>query len=207
MSSSSHISWRSTNAEANLVSALGMLGRSITELASQHWDSKTSMIGGIRDYKLCCLAPTDDAWSFLLLHLNSELGDPLAAELSKSTTDPVLVFYEFDQCAWGLSVYEKGARVGHFWNRPEETGEDPSSCLISPEYFADRFGVEVSSIAPYLQHIDRNSEESAKASDTDRFSLDDHWVRCDFMERLGLPYPDPGTAGTRRVYIEEQGIN
>lgn len=189
------------------MSALRMLGRSITELTSQQWESKTSTIGGIRDYKLCTLASAANTWSFLLLHLNSELGDPLAAELSKSTADPVLVFYEFDQSAWGLSVYEKGTRVCHFWNRPEVIEEDPSSCLVSPEYFADHFGVGASSVAPYLQHIDPNSEESVKASDADRFALDDHWVRCDFMGRLGLPYPDPGTAGTRHVYIEEQGIN
>jgi hypothetical protein len=207
MSSSSHISWRSKNAEADLVSALRILGRSITELKSQQWDSKTSTIGGIRDYKLCTLAPTDDTWSFLLLHLNSELGDPLAAELSKSTNDPVVVFYEFDQRAWGFSVYEKGTRAGHFWNRPELVEEDPQSCSLDPEYFANNFGVEASSVAPYLQHIDPDSEEKAKASDDDQFALDEHWVRCDFMRRIGLPYPDPGTAGTRHVYIEERGIN
>lgn len=207
MSSSSHISWRSKTAEADLASALRSLGRSITELESQQWDSKTSTIGGIRDYKLCTLKPTDDAWSFLLLHLDSELSDPLAAELSKLTDDPVLVFYEFNQCAWGLSVYENGARVCRFWNRPEVVEEDPHSCALDPEYFAKHFGVGISSIAPYLQHIDPDSEEGVKAFGEDRFTLDDHWVRCDFMERLGLPYPDPGTTGTRHVYIEEPGIN
>lgn len=189
------------------MSALRMLGRSITELKSQQWDSKTSTIGGIRDYKLCTLSSTDGTWSFLLLHLNSELGDPLAAELSKLTPNPVLVFYEFDQCAWGLSVYEMGARVRHFWNRPEAVEEDPQSCSLDPEYFANHFGVEASCVARYLQHIEPDSEESAKASDEDQFALDDHWVRCDFMRQIGLPYPDPGTIGTRHVYIEERGIN
>lgn len=207
MGSSSHISWKSSSAEADLAAALAKLGRSIQELTSQQWDPRTSTIGGIRDYKLCSLAPADGAWSFLLLHLNSELGDTLAKELSKTASDPVVVFYEFEQSAWGFSVYEKGIRASHFWNRPELVEEAPEPCLADAEDIAARFGIEGARIARYLQPLDPDSEEMGKAWEEDRFSLDEHWVRCDFMGRLGLPYPDPGTAGARHVYIEEPGIN
>ena len=74
MSNSSHISWKSIEPESVLRTSLGAVGHSIVEIPSQDWDPKTSTIGGVRDYKLCAIAPRSDDWSFFLLHLNSEIG-------------------------------------------------------------------------------------------------------------------------------------
>jgi hypothetical protein len=44
--------------------------------------------------------------------------------------------------------------------------------------------------------------ETPKVIPDDQFSLGDHWVRVDFMRRLGLQYPTPGaTAGGRYILI------
>src|SRR6516225_4555954 len=128
-SSSSHLSWKSPDPERSLRIALDTLGVSLQELSSQAWDPKTLTIGGIRDYQLCTLVPEQNGWSFLHLHLNSQLGDPLAAEMSKGTIGAVVIFFEFDQCAWGFGIYEKGIRLGRFWNRPDVVEEDPKSCI------------------------------------------------------------------------------
>jgi hypothetical protein len=207
MSTSSHLSWKSPDPEAALRAALANVGVRLQELASQQWDPKTSTIGGIRDINLCCLASVPNGWSFLLLHLYSQLADPLAVELSRSAPGPVVAFYEYDQCAWGFSVYEKGERVARFWNRPEVVEEDPQECLVRPNFVARLFGVPVETVAPYLQHLDEDADDADKAFESDEHALGDHWVRCDFMRRLGLPYPEFGGSGTRHVLIKEPGVN
>jgi hypothetical protein len=206
-SASSQIFWKSTDPEATLRAALVQVNVRIQELSSQQWDPNTATIGGIRDYRLCCLAPDAGAWSSLLLHLNSQLADPLAAALSTATRLPTVAFYEFDQCAWGFTVYDKGQPVAQFWNRPDSVEEDASACTVDPSFIAGKFGVGVEAVAPYLKHLDPDADEPGKALPADEFSLGDHWVRCDFMRRLGLRYPNPGEPGTRHVLIKERGIN
>jgi hypothetical protein len=205
--SSSHISWKSPDPEGTLSAGLGKLGVSLQELPSQKWDPKTLTIGGIRDYKLCTFVPDPSGWSFLLLHLYSQLGDPLATELSKSTFVPVIIFYEFDQCAWGFSIFEKGIRVGMFWNRPDVVEEDPQSCVVLPENLARSFNVSSDTLAPYLRHLRPDEDDPGPAMEDDKHSLGDHWVRCDFMKRLGLRYPDGSEPNKRHVLIREAGVN
>jgi hypothetical protein len=134
------------------------------------------------------------------------LGESLAAELSKSSSHPVVVFHEYDQSAWGFTVYRTGDVIARFWNRPNVVEVDPESCRVSADSIADVFAVESRVVASYLRHFD-TSEEPGKAWDDDEYTLGDHWVRCDFMKRLGMHYPDPGTPGTRYILIPETGIN
>jgi hypothetical protein len=207
MSASSQLFWKSPDPEASLSASLATANARIQELTSQQWDPNSATIGGVRDYKLCCLAPDASAWSSLLLHLNSQLADPLAATLSTVTGAPVVAFYEFDQAAWGFAVYEKGQPVARFWNRPEVVEEDPLACTVRPNNVARLFGVGVEAVAPYLKQLDPDAEEPGKMFADDQFSLGNHWVRCDFMRRLGLRYPNPGEPGTRYVFIKEPGVN
>jgi hypothetical protein len=206
-SASSQLFWKSTDPEATLRAALAQSNARIQELSSQQWDPNTATIGGIRDYQLCCLAPDAGAWSSLLLHLNSQLADPVATALSTATSAPVVAFYEFDQFAWGFGVFEKGHPLARFWNRPEVVEEDPGDCIVDPNFIARKFGVGVEAVAPYLKHLDPDADEPGKAFSGDEFSLGDHWVRCDLMRRLGLRYPNPGEPGTRHVFIKESGVN
>jgi hypothetical protein len=206
-SASNQLFWKSPDPEGTLRGALAKVDARVQELPSQQWEPKAATIGGIRDHQLCCLAPDESAWSSLLLHLNSQLAEPLAAALSMATGTPVIAFYEFDQSAWGFDVYDKGQSVARFWNRPEVVEEDPRSLAVDPNVIAAKFGVGVEDVAPYLKHLAPDADDPGKAFPADEFSLGDHWVRCDFMRRLGLRYPNPGEPGTRHVLIKEPGVN
>jgi hypothetical protein len=207
MGSSSHISWKADDPERTLRDALKSLGHRVQELKSQAWESGTATIGGIRDIDLCNLAPKQNGWSFLMLHLNSQLGEPLAMELSKVSLAPVIVFHEYDQDAWGFVIFESGKRIGRFWNRPEVVDEEAQSCTVGPERVAKGFGVAVETVSPYLIHLDADSDDESRAFDGDEHGLGNHWVRCDFMKRLGLSYVSPGEPGSRHVYIKEPDVN
>src|SRR3954468_10698061 len=124
MSSSSQLYWKSPEPEAALREALAKVDARVEELPSQRWDPNTATIGGIRDTELSCIAPDGGAWSSLLLALNSQLTDPLAAALSTATDRPVIAFHEFEQATWGFEVYEQGQSVARFWNRPDYLEED-----------------------------------------------------------------------------------
>ena len=206
MSASTQLYWKSHEPEAPLRDALAKVNAWIEELPSQRWDPKSATIGGIRDSELSCIAPVKSAWSSLLLRLNSQLADPLAAALSTATGSPVVAFYEFEQAAWGFNVYEKGLSVARFWNRPDYVEEDPRSCAVDPKVIAGRFGVGVEEIAPYLNQFGPDADEPGKAFPDDEFELDNHWVRCDFMRRLGLRYPEPGEPGTRHFFLRESTV-
>jgi len=203
MSLSSQLYWRSPEPEAVLRDALAKVDARIEELPSQQWDPKNATIGGVRDSELSCIAPDAARWSSLLLRLNSMLADPLAVALSEATGGAVIAFYEFEQAAWGFDVYEKGEAVARFWNRPDYVEEDPGSCAVDPQILAGRFGVGVDEIAPYLKHLAPDANELGKAFPADEFELGDHWVRCDFMRRLGLRYPEPGEPGSRHFLLRE----
>lgn len=207
MSNGSQLFWKSSDPEAPLRAALATANARIQELPSQEWDPNTATIGGIRDYHLCCLAPDAIAWSSLLLHLNSELHRQLGPALFAETCLPVIAFYEYDQNAWGFAVFGERQAVDWFCNRPEVVEHDPYSCTVDPKYIADLFGVDAKAVAPYLKHLDPNADDPGKVFPEDEFSLGDHWVRCDFMRRLGLRYPNPGEPGTRHVYVKEPGVN
>jgi hypothetical protein len=174
----------------------------VEELVSQAWDPKTGTIGGVRDIELATLCATDDNWSFLLLPLNSELAESLAMNLSATSRYPVAAFYEYDQRAWGFTLYREGMRVGRYCNAPTWIGERPETMAISPDLVAEAFSVTVSDVAGYLRHIDETTSDS-RVFPGDEFVLTDHWVRCDLMRRLGLEYPDMRTGACRRVKLAE----
>jgi hypothetical protein len=201
---SSQVIWKqawSPAAESTLAQALTSLHCSIRELSSQQWDPKTHSIGGVRDHMTSYLAPASDEWSSAMLHLNTLVGEPLAAELSRLIVGPAIVFLEYDQAAWGYSLFERGTLVDRFWSIPDAVEMSPEECAGSADVVSRVFGVRAESLAPYIRHV---TDSDAKAFDDDEFALGDHWVRVDFMRRLGLAYPNPGkVAGGRRVKIEE----
>ena len=136
-----------------------------------------------------------------MLHLNTLVGEPLAAELSRLTVGPAIVFLEYDQAAWGYCLFERGTLADRFWSVPDAVEKPPEECAGSVDAVSRVFAVRAESIAPYIHHV---TDSDAKAFDDDEFTLGDHWVRVDFMRRLGLAYPSPGkVAGGRRVKIEE----
>jgi len=201
---SSQVMWKqawSPAAEATLSQALATLRCLIRELNPQQWDSKTASIGGVRDHMTSYLAPASMDWSSVTLHLNTLLAEPLANELSRLSTGPAIAFFEYDQAAWGYCLFEKGNILDRFWNIPDVVEIPPEECAGSVAVVSRVFGVAANSISPYIRHA---KDFDAKAFDDDEFMLSDHWVRVDFMRRLGLTYPSPGQiAGGRHVKIEE----
>jgi hypothetical protein len=136
-----------------------------------------------------------------MLHLNSLIADALAAELSRAIEGPTIAFLEYDQAAWGYCLFDRGGLLDKFWNIPEVV-EAPSNEFVGDVGIVSRvFGARPESIAPYLHHV---TDSAGKAFDDDKFALGDHWVRVDFMRRLGLQYPSPGqVTGGQYVKIDE----
>jgi hypothetical protein len=147
------------------------------------------------------LAPASADWSSVMLHLNTLVGEQLAAELSRLVVGPAIVFLEYDQAAWGYCLFESGTLLDRFWSIPDAVETPPEECAGSVAGVSRVFGVAADSIAPYIRHV---TDFDAKAFGEDEFALGDHWVRVDFMRRLGLTYPSPGqVAEGRHVKIEE----
>jgi len=203
---SSHVMWKQRlgpAAESTLAKALAAQRCTAYELASQQWEAKSATIGGVRHYMTSFLAPASAAWSSLRLHLNSLIGEPLAAELSRLTGGPAIVFLEYDEAAWGYSLFSGGLLLDRFWSIPAVAEMSPEACAGNIAAVSAAFGVPPRSVAPYIRHLTEVDYEQ-KAFEDDEFPLGDHWVRVDFMRRLGLTYPSPGkVAGGRYIRIKE----
>jgi hypothetical protein len=185
-----------------LVQALAALEQEVRELPSQQWDASTASIGGVRDYKCSYISPAAREWSSLLMHLDAPIGARLAAELSRLLSAPSIVFSEYDQTAWGYTLFVDGVEADGFWSVPELVELDPDTVRGNPSLVSRILSVPESRIAPYLQQFSAEPPEDSKVFPDDQFSLGDHWVRVDFMRRLGLQYPTPGaTAGGRHILI------
>src|SRR3981081_1899570 len=127
---SSQVIWRQPHdaaAESALRRAVATVQCEMRELPSQQWDASTGSIGGVRDYQCSYLAPAAAEWSSVLLHLNALIGEQLAAELSKLTSAPSIVFSEYDQAAWGYVLFLRGAVSDRFWSVPEIVEEDAAA--------------------------------------------------------------------------------
>ncbi len=206
---STQLLWKqplSPEAESTLLRALAAHGCSMRELPSQQWNSKTASIGGIRDVDTTYLAPASDMWSSAMLHLGSVRGEPLAEELSRLIGGPAIVLFEYDQDTWGYTLFDSGALLDRFWSVPAAVDVSEDECAGNFEVVSSAFGVPSDLIAPYIRHI-TEFDQGAKAFEDDEFTLSDHWVRVDFMRRLGLTYPAPGeAAGGRFVKIDEPDL-
>src|SRR5882724_3006278 len=150
---SSQVIWKqawSPDAESVLRQALASQRCSVRELSSQQWEPSTSTIGGIRDYMTSYLAPASDSWSSVMLHLNSLVAEPVAAELSRLTSGPAIAILEYDQAAWGYCLFVSGKLLDRFWSDPVAVETPPEQCVGSVFTVARVFGVTAESITPYI---------------------------------------------------------
>lgn len=205
---SSQVIWKQRYggaAEATLTQAILAVRCGVRELASQQWDAAAASIGGLRDYKCSYVAPAASEWMSILLHLNASVGEGLAAALSRLVSGPAILFLDYDQLTWGYILYVNGAASDRFWSVPEIVEEDPILVRGRASVLSDVFGTAESAIAPYLRHLPADSRETTKAFMDDKCELGNHWVRVDFMRRLGLRYPNPGTAENgRHIQVVER---
>jgi hypothetical protein len=202
--SSAMIFWKtnSIDSEIEIKKVLTDLSVEYRDLDSQTWDSETSTIGGIRDYKLSWITVDSNSWTSLMLHLNSTLIDKISQQLSNLTDSPVIAFLEYDQDAWGYCLYQNGQLIDNFWNSHLTVDFPIDKCTADIDLISSKFQVDKELIKPYLIDI-ANKEDLGKVNENDEFDLDNHWVRVDFMEKLGLYYPESG----KWFYIKEKGIN
>lgn len=203
---SSQVLWKqawNSEAESTLKQSLMSQRCTFRELSPQLWDPKTRTIGGVRDHMTTYLAPAAEAWSSAMLHLNSLIGEPLAAELSRLINGPAVVVFEYDQATWGYTLFNSAKLLDRFWSIPEFVEVAPQDYAGNAEIVSSTFGVPRDHVAPSLQDV-TDLDEAAKAFADDEFTLRDHWVRVDFLGRLGLNYPGPGEAvGGKYVKIDE----
>ena len=202
--SSTCVAWRQAwgpDAERSLSVCLARSGLELLELPSQQWDSRASTIGGVRDYKCLRLGPGVPGWSVVLLELGAEYYEDLARDLSLAAPVPALTFTEWDQIAWGYSLWANGKRVESFWNDPEAVGEDSRARAGEPSLLAFTCGVSEASIRPYLRQRVQGAAIEGRAHPDDEFELDDPWVRVDVMRRLGIGYPDLKSPAGRYVTL------
>jgi len=203
---SSQVLWKqkwNADAESTLKKALSAKGCSVRDLSTQKYDAKSRTIDGVRDYIASYLAPAADAWSSAMLHLNALVGESLAAELSRSISGPAITILEYDQTTWGYTLFANGNLLDDFWSMPEALDLPPEQHRGNVDVVSSTFAVPRESTAPYIRHV-TEIEEDWKAFADDEFALSDHWVRVDFMRRLGLMYPAPGqTPGSKYIKIDE----
>jgi hypothetical protein len=200
----SQVCWKQawgTEAEGVLVRSLAAIGSGMQEIASQDWDPKTGTIGGLRDTILSSIGQAGDHWSSVLLQLDALFGEPLAKAISAVQSGPAILFLEFDQATWGYVLYEGAREVDKLWSDPEYVDEPAGTSTGDPALVASIVGVSRKMIEPYLTQTPGDE----KAFPDDEFSLDDHWVRTDFMRRLGITYPD--FASNRWVLIADPESN
>src|SRR5215469_14811054 len=95
---SSQIVWKqpwNPEAESALRQALASQRCAIRELPSQQREASSRTIGGIRDIMASYLAPAAASWSSVLLHHNSLVAEPVAAELSRLISGPAIAILEY----------------------------------------------------------------------------------------------------------------
>lgn len=201
MSSSSLVMWSQPPgpaSEAALTEALAALGWALQELTSQDWEPESSTIGGVRDIDTSFVAAVTDGWSSVLLHLNADFAADLATALSRDH-GRALLFEEHQDSMWGYTYFDAGTRRDAFFSDPIWLEQPEEALQGDPAALGAAFGVPPEQLAPYFRH--HPIPDRAKAFPDDEFELADHWVRCDLMQRLGLPYPGPGEAEGRHVQL------
>jgi hypothetical protein len=165
--------------------ALESSGRELTEIESQRWDFETATIGGVRDKDLTSIGPAATKWSSALLTLRYQ--------------NHAFIFEEHDQLAWGYQLFRDGVCLDRFCSRPGVIEERAADCAGDPSILQSELGVSPNLTKPYLRRSSFLRRFKRKAFPDDEFELSDHWVRIDFMRRLGFAYPHPTSATWYRI--------
>jgi hypothetical protein len=118
----------------------------------------------------------------------------LSQELSLRLQKPVFSFHIHDEDFWLYYLFHKGQEVGHFNPVPEYWGimssEEKQIWAGDAQLISDLVpGVYPSSIEKYLVEWDVSKEVQEKAYPQDEYLIGDCWQMCDFMKKIGLPYP------------------
>jgi hypothetical protein len=134
--------------------------------------------------------------------------DRASQSLSERLDRPVFSFHIHDGDLWMYLLYEKGAVVDQFnpvpdyWERIDDA--ERRKWLGDAGAVAGRVpGLAADQIAGYLVQWDDLMalwRQPRKACAHDRFNYGDDWQLIDFMDKLGLGFPDSDRDGPRSAY-------
>jgi hypothetical protein len=156
-----------------------------------------------------CLIVGEAAGGATVIYLDGFLGwDAASQVLSEQLDKPVFSFHIHDGDFWMYLLYEKGAVVDQFNPVPDyweaiDAGERRSWLGDAAKVASRVPGLSPEEIARYLVPWDDLValwKEPRKAYGTDRFHYGEDWQLIDFMEKLGLGFPDSDRDGPRATY-------
>lgn len=172
---------------------LSMAGTPVDEDATQAGLEQVRSSGAFGDFQFWCEESTKHR-TLALFEDDNDHVEAICQALSKLLGTPVFYLHIHDGSAWLYSLYHKGERVDRFSQVPEFVALDPEDDIDAWRGNAKLIAtlwpeLRAQDIANYLvfQH-DLHSEK--KAYRDDEFDPYDCWQICDFMNRLGLEYPD-----------------
>lgn len=116
--------------------------------------------------------------------------------LSQELRVAVFALHLHDDALWLYELYASGVLmdrfnpIPHYWEELSE--EETASWRGKPEIVAAYWpGVSVRQIERYLCTRDDSTEDAdVKAYGDDEFGVHDCWQVCDFLRKLGTPYPE-----------------
>jgi hypothetical protein len=156
-----------------------------------------------------CLSIGEGAGGVTVVYPDGFLGwDSASQALSERLGKPVFSFHVHDGDLWMYLLYERGAVVDQFNPVPgywEEIGEEERRCWLGDAHKVASSvpGLVPEQISDYLVQWDDLLllwKEPRKAYATDRFHYGEDWQLIDFMDKLGLAYPDSDRDGPRATY-------
>jgi len=105
---------------------------------------------------------------------------------------------------WQYWFYAHGKHLAALCSRPDELGTEDlvDDWTGNPAELARVFGVDSRVIKPYLASMTAESSGLGKVHPADQADLEDPWVMTDFLDKLGIHYPDESEIdGGKTIYL------
>jgi hypothetical protein len=121
--------------------------------------------------------------------------DDASKYLSAALNTPVFSFHIHDGDLWMFILFDGGEQVAQFNPLPDYWDDSISDDERRfwrgdvREIVTRMPGMSAATLEAYLKPWDLDAENPGKAFPDDEFCYHEDWQMCDFMKRLGVPYP------------------
>lgn len=160
--------------------------------AEERGGSLAPATGTMAEGEALVLAGTSGRWSILYPGDFTE-AEAASEYLSERLEGPVFHFHIHDGDLWMFQLFQQGRKVDQFNTIPDYWGEvsdfERESWKGKAGVVAALTGRSPDEISPYLQPWDLDDDDPGKAHPEDRYTAQDCWQLCDFLQRIGLPFP------------------
>jgi hypothetical protein len=118
--------------------------------------------------------------------------EALGAHVARTLETTVFLFQIHDGDFWMFRCFDNGRTVGKFASMLTyfEDPWDPEEWGGRIEEIQKLLGAGDPLLKSYLVHLGSGEDERPKVHPSDGFALSDPWVVADFMDRLGVGYPE-----------------